>query len=105
MAQRESDSDEIYRELFDWLSSSSSAYGNHSCDACTVSNDCPLRDFVGNTSTPNSCSFYWPPNADREPGEWYWEQLNLIAEETIKARVEAALKRDGVIIIETGDMS
>lgn len=55
-------------------------YGNHSCDACAVSDDCPIRNLVEDTSSPNSCSFYWPPNAGKEPSEWYWRQLRLIAE-------------------------
>jgi len=78
-----------------------SGYGNHSCDACTVNDDCPVKNFVGDTITPNSCSFYWPPNADEEPGEWYWKQLNLVAEQTMEARAKAALEHDGVIVIET----
>jgi hypothetical protein len=91
------------KELLDWLSSPPSDYGNHSCDACTVSDDCPITGFMENTAVPNSCSFYWPPNADKEPGEWYRRQLARINEETISARVAAALKRDGVLIIETGN--
>ncbi len=77
---------EVFKELFDWLSRAPSDYGNHSCDACMVCDVCPVKDFIEDTSTPNSCSFYWPPNADKEPGEWYWKQLNLVAEQTIKTR-------------------
>jgi hypothetical protein len=71
--------DEIYKELFEWLSRPPSGYGNHSCDACTVSDDCPARDFIEDVASPNSCSFYWPPNADKEPSEWYWRQLRRTA--------------------------
>jgi hypothetical protein len=34
---------------------------------------------IQDTSASNSCSFYWPPNADRSPSAWYWRQLRLIA--------------------------
>lgn len=74
--------DEIYKEPFDWLSSPpSSGYGNHSCNDCVSNPDCPARNFVKDTSTPNSCSFYWPPNADNSPSDWYWRQLGLVAEQ------------------------
>lgn len=67
-------------ELLDWLSSPPSDYGNHSCDECISNSDCPVRHYVQDTSIPNSCSFYWPPNAaDQSPTGWYWRQLRLIA--------------------------
>jgi hypothetical protein len=88
--------EECYAELWDWLSRPPSGYGNHSCDACTVSDDCPVRPLIEDiaSSSPNSCSFYWPPNAGREPGEWYWRQLKIIAEQTIEARYLAALRKE-----------
>ena len=91
-----------YQELLDWLSRPPSDYGNHSCEHCAVSGDCPVRNFIEDTASPNSCSFYWPPNADKAPGEWYWEQLEKVKEETINARAKVALERDGMIAIETG---
>lgn len=80
-----------------------SGYGNHSCNDCTSNSNCPVRNFVQDVSIPNSCSFYWPPGADTAPSEWYWGQLDLIAQQTIEARVKAALERDGVLVIKIGD--
>jgi hypothetical protein len=95
--------DEIYRELFEWLSRPPSGYENHSCDNCTVSGDCLVSGFIEDTSAPNSCSFYWPPNAGKEPSEWYWKQLNQVKERFLEAKIGTALKRDGVLVVETGD--
>jgi hypothetical protein len=53
----------------------------------------PLIENITSLS-PNSCSFYWPPNAGREPGEWYWRQLKIFVEQTIEARYLAALRKE-----------
>lgn len=68
-----------YQELLDWLSSPPSDYGNHSCDDCTSKSRCPLVKFVPDTSKPIVCSFYWPPNADKEPKSGYWMALDRTA--------------------------
>ena len=74
-------------------------YGNHSCSVCISRPECPIWETVsertGGSNVPNSCSFYWPPCALREPGSWYWRQLDNIAREIeeIKAGKKVAVLR------------
>lgn len=80
-----------------------SGYGNHSCDDCISNSKCPINKFGQDASVPNSCSFYWPPNADTAPSEMYWKELGLIAQAAQAAKANTALERDGVLVIETGE--
>jgi hypothetical protein len=64
-------------------------YGNHSCQNCLASPQCPCKIFVatqyGGESIPNRCSMYWPPNAPASgfplpaSGSSYWTLLQRIA--------------------------
>ena len=67
-------------------------YGNHSCSVCISRPECPIWETVsertGGSNVPNSCSFYWPPCALREPGSWYWRLLDDIAREIKETEAE-----------------
>lgn len=52
-------------------------YGNHSCNDCK-NKTCPISE---HSDKPNGCSFYWPPMGTTYPGEWYYRELDSIAEE------------------------
>lgn len=56
-------------------------YGNHSCNDCLFQN-CPIDQ---RTSTPNQCSFYWPPNMPEwKPSYRIKVELHKIARERQK---------------------
>ena len=53
-------------------------YGNHSCQACCSRFACPISN---RSSTPNQCTFYWPPNTPPPANQWYWDGLQRIAQQ------------------------